>query len=368
MSEELFKKVAPKAEITGTTKSLLGIEERMQVLGRCAEDIHLEFYSTRDQQKVKYKCKPLIVRDCNIDFLLSNADLCKLDVSIRPAAGAMRVPIGPKQKDQPRKMMTIPLTKKPLKSSPVYAIADETIYPGKELEFPAFTNQKVGHEVQVVLDKMQYGEPVIGACTLDVVRNQKRVACRVTNAGLTPITIARGTQIGVAHPLDHDGLAIETESGESVVGAICATMTRTSQFQGRQQLELNREAYGDISTRAKLRDRIWKDLNFHEESFGLTTEEKKAIVNQLARHKPALALEYDDLGLVKDVKINIDTGDAEPISASCRPLAPHLRKPLKEQIEKWLSQGVITPCDGPWASPIVAVPKKNGGWRFCANY
>ena len=46
MSEELFKKVAPKAEITGTTKSLLGIEERMQVIRRCAEDIHLEFYST----------------------------------------------------------------------------------------------------------------------------------------------------------------------------------------------------------------------------------------------------------------------------------------------------------------------------------
>ena len=99
MSEELFRKVAPKAEITGTTKSLLGIEERMQVIGRCAEDIHLEFYSTRDRQTVNYKCKPLIVRDCNIDFLLSNADLCKLDVSIRPAAGAMRVPIGPRQKN-----------------------------------------------------------------------------------------------------------------------------------------------------------------------------------------------------------------------------------------------------------------------------
>ena len=169
MSEELFKKVAPKAEITGTTKSLLGIEERMQVIGRCAEDIHLEFYSTRDRQTVNYKCKPLIVRDCNIDFLLSNADLCKLDVSIRPAAGAMRVPIGPRQKNQPRKMMTIPLTKKPLKSTPVYAIANETIYPGKEMEFPAFTDQKIGYEVQVVLDKMQYSEPVVGACTLDVV-------------------------------------------------------------------------------------------------------------------------------------------------------------------------------------------------------
>ena len=46
----------------------------------------------------------------------------------------------------------------------------------------------------------------------------------------------------------------------------------------------------------------------------------------------------------------------------------HYRKPLKEQIEKWISQGVIKPCNGPWASPIVAVPKKNGGWRFCADY
>ena len=113
-----------------------------------------------------------------------------------------------------------------------------------------------------------------------------------------------------------------------MVGATYAAMTRTSQFQGRQQLELNREAYGDVSTQAKLCDQIWKSLNFQEESFGLTTEEKKAIVNQLARHKPALALEYDDLGLVKDIKINIDTGDAKPISAKCRPLAPQLRKPL----------------------------------------
>lgn len=159
MSEELFKKMAPIAEITGTTKSLLGIKERMQVIGRCAEDIHLEFYSTRDQQRVKYKCKLLIVRDCNIDFLLSNADLCKLDVSIRPAAEAMRVPIGPREKNQPRKMMIIPLAKKPLKSTPVYAIADETIYPGKEIEFSAFTEQRVGYSF----------EPVIGACTLDVV-------------------------------------------------------------------------------------------------------------------------------------------------------------------------------------------------------
>ena len=111
-----------------------------------------------------------------------------------------------------------------------------------------------------------------------------------------------------------------------------------------------------------VKDRIWEDLNFQEESFGLEHQQKVAIVNQMAKYRSALALEFDDLGLVKDVKISINTGDADLIKARCRPLAPHLKKPLKEQVDRWLSQGVIAPCDGPWASPIVAVPKKNGGF------
>ena len=56
MSEKLFEKIAPKVEILSTTKNLLGIEDRMQVLGRCSEDIKLEFYSTKDNTQVKYKC------------------------------------------------------------------------------------------------------------------------------------------------------------------------------------------------------------------------------------------------------------------------------------------------------------------------
>ena len=36
MSEELFHKLAPGAEITSTTKSLLGLEDRMQVIGSTA--------------------------------------------------------------------------------------------------------------------------------------------------------------------------------------------------------------------------------------------------------------------------------------------------------------------------------------------
>ena len=37
-------------------------------------------------------------------------------------------------------------------------------------------------------------------------------------------------------------------------------------------------------------------------------------------------------------------------------------------VSDMLSQGVITPSQSPWASPIVLVRKKDGGIRFCVDY
>ena len=314
-----------------------------------------------------YPCKPLVARNCNIDFLLSNADLCKMDVTLKPKDGVMFIPLNKEgyKGEGKQKSLAVPMKIKPIRPSPVCTIQDETIHPGKEIQFHGKVNQKVGRDVEVVLDDYIQPDsdqiPLVGACTRDVVRPHRIVTCRIANVGDQPITIRRGTQIGTAFPIGDDGLAMEEKP-------TCAAMERTTQFQGRQQRELNREAFGEIKTRAQIKDRIWEDLNFNKESFGLDHSQKIALVNQMAKYRSALALEFDDLGLVKDVKISINTGDANPIKARCRPLAPHLKKPLKEQVERWLSQGIIAPCDGPWASPIVAVPKKNGGWRFCADY
>ena len=38
-------------------------------------------------------------------------------------------------------------------------IANETIQPGEEIEFPAYTNQKVGRQVQIVSEKFKYNVP-----------------------------------------------------------------------------------------------------------------------------------------------------------------------------------------------------------------
>lgn len=41
---------------------------------------------------------------------------------------------------------------------------------------------------------------------------------------------------------------------------------------------------------------------------------------------------------------------------------------IQQQIQKLLDHGVIKPSCSPCGSPVLSVPKKDGGWRMCINY
>jgi hypothetical protein len=41
---------------------------------------------------------------------------------------------------------------------------------------------------------------------------------------------------------------------------------------------------------------------------------------------------------------------------------------LKNEIEKMLIDDVIEPCESPWVSPVVLVPKNDNSWRVCIDY
>ena len=66
--------------------------------------------------------------------------------------------------------------------------------------------------------------------------------------------------------------------------------------------------------------------------------------------------------------MQVDTGKALPSGSPLYRL-PHARRPIvQKEIKEMLREGIIQPSHGPWAAPIILVPKKDGSLRICVDY
>lgn len=63
----------------------------------------------------------------------------------------------------------------------------------------------------------------------------------------------------------------------------------------------------------------------------------------------------------------IPTGDAQPVTQRPYKLSYAQAVWLQGEIDRLLQLGVIRPSSSPWMSPVVIVPKPNGGWRLCVD-
>ena len=64
----------------------------------------------------------------------------------------------------------------------------------------------------------------------------------------------------------------------------------------------------------------------------------------------------------------IDTGSHLPIFAKSRQLSAEKLSATKEEFKRLINEGVITPSDSEWSSPLHLVPKQSGGYRCCGDY
>ena len=105
-----------------------------------------------------------------------------------------------------------------------------------------------------------------------------------------------------------------------------------------------------------------------KEDVSLSLGRKELLYHVLLRFYKSFSKSQYDVGLTDLVEFKIDTGDAEPIKAKTRPMNPAIQEALREHLKAQLAEGILAPGNGPWASAVVVVLKKNGEIRFVFDF
>ena len=102
-----------------------------------------------------------------------------------------------------------------------------------------------------------------------------------------------------------------------------------------------------------------------------TAPRKTPSANKIADDFPTL---FDgksaEFAKIKDIKIKLHVNQqVKPVAQRHRRVPFHTRKDVEKELESLEERGIIEQVDGPtpWISPVVVVPKKQGGVRVCID-
>ena len=101
---------------------------------------------------------------------------------------------------------------------------------------------------------------------------------------------------------------------------------------------------------------------------GLDPEQKKRVEELLLKYRDIFRNSLTTAGGAKVEPMRINTETERPIRAPIYVKSPKEEKTMHDEVDKLLDAGVIRDSKSPWNAPVIIVPKKDGGLRFCVDF
>ena len=99
-----------------------------------------------------------------------------------------------------------------------------------------------------------------------------------------------------------------------------------------------------------------------------TEDHKSQAYELLSEFADVFSKPGEALGRTSVVQHRIPTKTDKPVKINPYRLGWEKRKIAEQEVSEMLKQGVLQPSDSDYCSPVVLVKKKDGSWRFCADY
>ena len=106
-------------------------------------------------------------------------------------------------------------------------------------------------------------------------------------------------------------------------------------------------------------------LTLSREDFVPTAAELRQLEDVLGKYPDVLCSKP---GLTDRISMSIRTGESGPARSHPYRIPPKWKEVVKEQLDSFLSLGIIRPSESPWSSSVVTVQKKEGGVRLCIDF
>ena len=58
------------------------------------------------------------------------------------------------------------------------------------------------------------------------------------------------------------------------------------------------------------------------------------------------------------IRMDIDTGDAQPVRKRAYRQTPQMMREMERQVQEMVASGIVEPSDSPWSSPCLLIKKE----------